>query len=70
MSPASQFGPEYMTYVLWAITPEGRPMNLGEVVLEGDHAKLLSTTDLQVVRLDRDRRAVLRSDPAQRRRGG
>jgi outer membrane protein OmpA-like peptidoglycan-associated protein len=47
MSPASQYGPEYMTYVLWAITPEGRAMNLGEVVLEGDHAKLLSTTDLQ-----------------------
>ena len=47
MSPASQFGPEYMTYVLWGITPEGRPVNLGEVVLEGDHAKLLSTTDLQ-----------------------
>src|SRR5581483_3679973 len=47
MTPASQFGPEYMTYVLWGITPEGRPTNLGEVVLEGDHAKLLSTTDLQ-----------------------
>jgi outer membrane protein OmpA-like peptidoglycan-associated protein len=47
MTPANQFGPEYMTYVLWAITPEGRPMNLGEVVLEGNHAKLLSTTDLQ-----------------------
>src|SRR5260370_30533564 len=47
MTPAGQFGPEYMTYVLWAITPEGRPANLGEVVLEGDHAKLLSTTDLQ-----------------------
>jgi outer membrane protein OmpA-like peptidoglycan-associated protein len=47
MTPASQYGPEYMTYVLWGITPEGRPMNLGEVVLEGDHAKLLSTTDLQ-----------------------
>src|SRR6516164_1830056 len=47
MSPPMQFGPEYMTYVLWGITPEGRPMNLGEVVLEGDHAKLLSTTDLQ-----------------------
>jgi len=47
MSPASQFGPEYMTYVLWAITPEGRPMNLGEVALQGDKAKLLSTTDLQ-----------------------
>jgi outer membrane protein OmpA-like peptidoglycan-associated protein len=47
MSPANQFGAEYMTYVMWAITPEGRAMNLGEVVLEGDHAKLLSTTDLQ-----------------------
>lgn len=47
MSPANQFGPEYMTYVMWAITPEGRAMNLGEVVLQGDHAKLLSTTDLQ-----------------------
>jgi outer membrane protein OmpA-like peptidoglycan-associated protein len=47
MSPASQYGPEYMTYVLWGLTPEGRPANLGEVVLEGDHAKLLSTTELQ-----------------------
>jgi len=47
MTPANQFGPEYMTYVLWGITPEGRAANLGEVVLEGDHAKLLSTTDLQ-----------------------
>src|SRR5580692_1196006 len=47
MSPAGQYGPEYMTYVMWAITPEGRAMNMGEVVLEGDHAKLLSTTDLQ-----------------------
>ncbi len=47
MSPASQYGPEYMTFVLWGVTPEGRPANLGEVVLEGDHAKLLSTTDLQ-----------------------
>jgi outer membrane protein OmpA-like peptidoglycan-associated protein len=47
MSPASQFGPEYLTFVLWAITSEGRALNLGEVVLQGDHADLLSTTDLQ-----------------------
>jgi len=47
MTAANQFGPEYMTYVLWGITPEGRANNLGEIVLEGDHAKLLSTTDLQ-----------------------
>jgi outer membrane protein OmpA-like peptidoglycan-associated protein len=47
MTAPAQYGPEYMTYVLWAITPEGRAKNLGEVVLEGDHASLLSTTDLQ-----------------------
>ena len=48
LTPASQFGPEYMTYVLWGVTPEGRPVNLGEVVPEGSgHAKLLSTTGLQ-----------------------
>jgi outer membrane protein OmpA-like peptidoglycan-associated protein len=47
MTPAAQYGAEYMTYVLWGITPEGRAINLGEVVLQGDHAKLLSTTDLQ-----------------------
>ena len=47
MSPAAQYGPEYMTYVLWGITPEGRAVNLGEVALDGDHAKLLSTTELQ-----------------------
>ena len=29
----NSFGPQYLTYVLWAITPEGRPQNLGEVVL-------------------------------------
>src|ERR1700686_2408710 len=29
MTPASQFGPEYMTFVMWGITPEGRAMNLG-----------------------------------------
>src|SRR5260370_35408478 len=34
MTPAGQFGPEYMTNVLWAITPEGRPAKLGEVVFQ------------------------------------
>ncbi len=51
MSPATQFGPEFLTYVLWAVTPEGRAHNLGEVVLDGDHSKLLSTTDLQAFAL-------------------
>jgi outer membrane protein OmpA-like peptidoglycan-associated protein len=47
MTPATQFGPEYLTYVLWAVTPEGRPKNLGEVLLNGDNSKLDVTTDLQ-----------------------
>jgi outer membrane protein OmpA-like peptidoglycan-associated protein len=45
-SPA-QFGPEYLTYVLWAITPEGRATNLGEVQVRGDEAKIRVTTELQ-----------------------
>jgi len=31
----SAFGPEYLTYVLWAITPDGRPQNLGEILPQG-----------------------------------
>src|SRR3984893_6127189 len=47
LSPATQFGPEYLTYVLWAVTPEGRPKNLGEVLLNGGSSKMEVTTDLQ-----------------------
>src|SRR5215475_8259011 len=43
----TQFAPEYLTYVLWAITPEGRATNLGEVQVEGDDAKIRATTELQ-----------------------
>jgi outer membrane protein OmpA-like peptidoglycan-associated protein len=42
-----QFGPEYLTYVLWAITPEGRATNLGEVQVRGDEARIHVTTELQ-----------------------
>jgi outer membrane protein OmpA-like peptidoglycan-associated protein len=42
------FGNEYLTYVLWAISPEGRSVNLGEVLVGGNHrSKLDVTTDLQ-----------------------
>jgi outer membrane protein OmpA-like peptidoglycan-associated protein len=47
IGPASQFGREYLTYVLWAITPEGRPQNLGELPLHDQKAELDVTTDLQ-----------------------
>src|SRR6476660_4327625 len=35
MQPATRNGAEFLTYVLWAITPEGRTANLGEVLLNG-----------------------------------
>ncbi len=42
------FGNEYLTYVLWAISPEGRPVNIGEVLVGDNHrSKLEVTTDLQ-----------------------
>ena len=48
LQPATQFGPEYLTYVLWAISPEGRPVNLGEVLLNSDgKSKLDVTSNLQ-----------------------
>jgi len=49
LSPANGFGPEYLTYVLWAITPEGRPVNLGEVLQTGskDKNEITVTTNLQ-----------------------
>jgi hypothetical protein len=48
LDPPTRFGREYLTYVLWAITPEGRPVNLGEVVPDPDNkAKLKVSTDLQ-----------------------
>jgi outer membrane protein OmpA-like peptidoglycan-associated protein len=45
--PANSFGPEYLTYVLWAITPQGRPVNLGEVMPGGSKAEMNVTTNLQ-----------------------
>ena len=46
------FGNEYLTYVLWAISPEGRAVNLGEVLVGDNHrSKLLVTTDLQAFAL-------------------
>src|ERR1041385_5317456 len=47
LQPATAYGAEYLTYVMWAITPEGRTANLGEVLLNGTHSKLNVTTELQ-----------------------
>src|SRR5205085_7827078 len=46
------FGNEYLTYILWAVSPEGRAVNLGEVLLGGSNrSKLDVTTDLQAFAL-------------------
>jgi len=46
------FGDEYLTYVLWAISPEGRAVNLGEILVgDNNRSKLTATTDLQAFAL-------------------
>ncbi|MBB5345660.1 OmpA family protein [Tunturibacter empetritectus] len=47
LTPANGFGPEYLTYVLWAITPDGRPNNLGEVLPANNKNNIEVTTALQ-----------------------
>ncbi len=47
LQSATRFGPEFLTYVMWTITPEGRAANIGEVILNGTDSKLDVTTELQ-----------------------
>jgi outer membrane protein OmpA-like peptidoglycan-associated protein len=49
LTPANGFGVEYLTYVLWAITPQGQPQALGEVLPTGHDNKcdIKVTTNLQ-----------------------
>jgi outer membrane protein OmpA-like peptidoglycan-associated protein len=48
----TSFGNEYLTFVLWAISPEGRPVNIGEVLVGDNHrSKLDVTIDLQAFAL-------------------
>jgi outer membrane protein OmpA-like peptidoglycan-associated protein len=51
MDAATRFGPEFLTYVLWAVSPEGRADNLGEVLLTGAKSKLDVTAQLQAFAL-------------------
>jgi hypothetical protein len=47
MIPPNRYGREYLTYVMWAVTPQGRAKNLGEVILKGTKSKLDVTTEFQ-----------------------
>jgi outer membrane protein OmpA-like peptidoglycan-associated protein len=52
LAKPTSFGTEYLTYVMWAISPEGRAVNLGEVLVGNNHrSKLVVTTDLQAFAL-------------------
>jgi outer membrane protein OmpA-like peptidoglycan-associated protein len=52
LSSPTTFGTEYLTYVLWAISPDGHAANLGEILIGGnDRSKLTATTDLQAFAL-------------------
>ncbi|HWZ54557.1 MAG TPA: OmpA family protein [Verrucomicrobiae bacterium] len=47
MEEASKFGFEYLTYVLWAVSPQGRAVNLGEVLVKNGNAQVKAITDMQ-----------------------
>jgi outer membrane protein OmpA-like peptidoglycan-associated protein len=48
LEDATKFGLEYLTYVMWAVSPQGRPVNLGEVALDHHgNAQVKAFTDLQ-----------------------
>src|SRR5712671_3643257 len=51
LAPPSSFGPEYLTYVLWAISPDGRPVNLGELTLDhygqGSSSAIKTNSEIQ-----------------------
>ena len=44
---AASFGPQYLTYVAWAVTFEGKPRNLGEIAVKKGKGKLQTTTPIQ-----------------------
>src|SRR5882757_8768513 len=47
MDQATKFGFEYLTYVLWAVSPQGRAVNLGEVQIKNGSAQVKAITDMQ-----------------------
>jgi outer membrane protein OmpA-like peptidoglycan-associated protein len=51
LRPANSYGLAYLTYVLWAITPQGAPRNLGELIVKDGKSSVRTTTDLQAFAL-------------------
>lgn len=51
MDEATKFGYEYLTYVMWAISPQGRAANLGEVQVKNGSAQIKAITEMQTFAL-------------------
>src|SRR5262245_21647168 len=51
LQDATRFGPEYVTFVMWGISPEGRPTNLGEVIPNGTKSRFNVTSELYALGL-------------------
>ena len=47
LEDATKFGLEYLTYVLWAVSPQGRAENLGELTLKSGSGEVKAITDMQ-----------------------
>jgi outer membrane protein OmpA-like peptidoglycan-associated protein len=47
LEEATKFGLEYLTYVFWAVSPQGRAVNLGEVAIKNGAGRVKAITDLQ-----------------------
>ncbi len=47
LEPATKFGGPFLTYVLWAITPEGSVNNLGEIIVNGTSGRIKASTNQQ-----------------------
>ena len=47
LQDSTRFGLEYLTYVLWAVSPQGRAVNLGELVVKNGSANLKAVVDMQ-----------------------
>jgi outer membrane protein OmpA-like peptidoglycan-associated protein len=52
LTAPTSLGAEFLTYVLWAVSPEGRAINLGEVLFDNNgKGRLNATTQLQTFSL-------------------
>src|SRR5271154_3367681 len=48
LTPPSKLGAEYLTFVLWTVTPEGHTGNAGEIIINKDgDGKMTTTTPAQ-----------------------